>query len=87
MVIDGNGHTADANHLERIFVIKSRDVTLRNINFINGKTAGGGGAIGSYFDMSLYDCNFENNFCCGDDGGAIYLEHYDDHVPKVVLKK
>ena len=47
----------------------------------------GGGAIGSYSDMSLYNCKFENNSGFGDNGGAIYLEHLNKNpVPKVVLK-
>ena len=47
----------------------------------------GGGAIGSYSDMSLYNCKFENNSGFGDNGGAIYLVHLNKNpVPKVVLK-
>lgn len=119
LIIDGNNHKIDANSLGRIFIVEAKNVTLKNIVFVNGKTNGGGGAIvnydvnlriinccfknnlsnrgiviripgggaiGSYSDMSLFNCQFENNLGFGDDGGAVYLEQYENHVPKVVLK-
>ena len=110
LIIDGNNHKIDANSLGRIFIVEAKNVTLKNIVFVNGKTNGGGGAIvnydvnlriinccfknnltnggillrilgggaiGSYSDMSLYNCKFENNSAFGDNGGAIYNENMD----------
>lgn len=36
IVIDGKGHTINANKISRIFNITADNVILRNINFING---------------------------------------------------
>jgi hypothetical protein len=35
-IIDGNGHTIDGSCFARIFNIQSGNVTLKNINFVNG---------------------------------------------------
>ena len=40
--IDGQGHTIDGAGLARIFNITSNNVTLKNINFINGNASYGG---------------------------------------------
>ena len=119
LVIDGNNHTIDSNRLGRIFIVEAKNVTLKNIAFVNGKARGGGaivnygadlrivnccfknnwtnggivmrikggGAIGSYSDMSIFGCRFEDNACCGDNGGAIYLEQESyGPIPNVVIK-
>ena len=69
ITIDGNGHTLDGNKLSRIFFISADNVTLKNINFINGDAVGryftdnhGGGAIywngtGGYVE----NCSFTDN--------------------------
>lgn len=36
IVIDGNGHSIDARGLTRIFIIKGRNVTIKNIKLQNG---------------------------------------------------
>lgn len=76
ITIDGQGHKIDAQGKSRIFKITSDNVTLKNINFINGNTTMEGGAV--YFEKSgsVSDCNFTNNeamnvIACG---GAIYMD-------------
>lgn len=69
IVIDGCGHTLDGKKLSRMFNVTADNVTIRNINFINGNCFGryfsrnvGGGAI--YWTGSngrLEMCNFTNN--------------------------
>lgn len=68
ITIDGAGHTLDGNLLSRMFNITSDNVTLKNINFINGNAYGryggiaGGGAI--YWNGAnglVLNCNFTNN--------------------------
>lgn len=71
LVIDGNGHTIDANNLSRIFVVNARNVTLKNIEFINGyfqknyffPVLRDSGAIYIRPNASLYlvNCRFVNN--------------------------
>lgn len=69
IVIDGQGHTLNGNHLSRMFNVTADNVTIRNINFVNGNAFGryftkyvGGGAV--YWSGSngiLQNCNFTNN--------------------------
>ena len=70
ITIDGEGHTLNGNKTSRIFYITADNVTLKNINFINGLGLGsynasdivGGGAI--YWSGSngkLINCTFTNN--------------------------
>ena len=43
------------------FIIEANEVTLKNINFINGKTKGGGGAIVNYCsNLKIINCCFKN---------------------------
>lgn len=35
ITIDGQGHTLDANYIDRVFYINATEVTLKNITFIN----------------------------------------------------
>ena len=87
LTIDGNGHALDANGKARIFAVTS-DITLKNINFINGyqKGSSGGAIIADNSQLTLKNCNFtDNNVYCsidakgddytssGGDGGAIYI--------------
>ena len=90
ITIDGNGNTIDANHLSRVFNIKSNDVVIKNVTFINGNASGVGGAIyaGGYMhNLSLIDCKFINNTASPtkndedntiSQGGAIYLYVYNN---------
>lgn len=69
--INGNGHVIDACEFSRIFYITSRNVTLENIIFKNGKyfkdrlddDSCGGGAICLLHDTSLkiINCKFMDN--------------------------
>ena len=71
LIIDGNNHKIDANSLGRIFIVEAKNVTLKNIVFVNGKTNGGGGAIVNYdVNLRIINCCFKNNltkeaFSCG----------------------
>ena len=71
--IEGNGITIDGNHLSRILQVSGENVTIRNINFVNGETDEySGGAIlwqGKY--GSLSDCGFINNTALV--GGALMM--------------
>ena len=68
-VVDGQGHTIDAKHLARIFDIKAKNVTLKNINFING-FAENGGAVLSNDSVTIENCTFINN-SASNRGGAV----------------
>ncbi|WP_407430906.1 Ig-like domain repeat protein [Methanobrevibacter sp.] len=78
ITINGNNHIIDGNEKSRLFMVKSDNVVLNNINFINGYVSrnNGGAAIYSEGNLILNNCNFENNFAeerwDGGDGGAIY---------------
>ena len=71
IVIDGKGHTIDANGKTRIFNITGTTVYLKNIVFVNGNYDGVGGAIRGYGDnLRIYNCTFESNHA--EWGGAVY---------------
>ena len=69
ITIDGDGHTLNGNKISRIFNITADNVTIKNVNFINGNAYGryfsnnvGGGAIHwSGNNGYLLNCSFENN--------------------------
>ena len=69
ITIDGAGHTLNGNKLSRIFNVTADDVTVRNVNFINGNAYGryfsrdvGGGAIYWSGDNGyLFNCSFIRN--------------------------
>jgi hypothetical protein len=76
LTIDGKGYTINANHQARIFNITAGNVTLKNINFINGN-ASYGGAINAEMDtLTIIDSNFTNNnaFEVDEGGGAINFD-------------
>ncbi len=70
-VVDGQGHTIDAKHLARIFDIEAKNVTLKNIIFING-LAENGGAVLSNAAVSIENCTFINN-SASNRGGAVQV--------------
>ena len=70
LIIDGQGHTLDASDLARIFVVNSNDVTLKNINFINGDAEIGSAIYWDGDNGRITDCKFIN--CIGFNSGAIY---------------
>ena len=69
VTINGNGHTLDGNYLARIFTTESKNIILKNINFVNGNANKEGGAIKG--DATVINCNFTNNVASYY-GGAIY---------------
>ena len=73
ITIDGQNHTIDAGGVSGIFYIAASNVALKNINFVNGKGDGYGGAIfiESNSNSNIANSNFVN--CSSQFGGAIYL--------------
>ena len=72
IVIDGQGHTIDAQGLSRIFYVMGNNITIKNITFKNGNNLQMGGAIKWYgAGGSVSDCSFVNCHS-GDGGGAIF---------------
>lgn len=84
LVIDGNGHTIDADKKNRIFTIFAKNVTIKNLTFKNGYTDHNGGAVfvrrGG--NCSFYNCKFTGNVSkdallgANCEGGAIYNEGF-----------
>ena len=71
-VIDGQGHTIDAQHKSNIF-LSYKSLTIKNLVLINGK-AKQGGAIYSNGDLTVDHCTFKNNIAT-QNGGAIMNIH------------
>lgn len=71
-VLDGNNHRIDACGKARIFNITSRNVTIKNLRFINAN-ATDGSAIYSRYGLNLLNCIFENN-TSKQSGGALFVE-------------
>lgn len=69
ITIDGNGRTVDAKNKARIFNITARDITIKNIIFINGSSSSGGAIINQSGDADIVDCKFRDN--SAEHGGAI----------------
>ncbi|WP_407421576.1 C1 family peptidase [Methanobrevibacter sp.] len=63
--INGNGHTIDASNQARIFTINGNNVTLKNLNIINGN-AKNGGALYILSDATLTT----KNIVFKDDNGS-----------------
>lgn len=75
LIIDGQGHTINANHKTRIFNIQSNNVVLKNMNIINGKIQENGGAIHwSGSDGTLFNCQVKNS-ATPNIGGGIFFEN------------
>ena len=72
ITIDGNNHTIDAPDVSRVFWVKSDNVCIRNINFINSKTSGLAGGVISWWgdNGTLENCNFTDNVASSA-GGAV----------------
>ena len=58
LIIDGDGHTINANGKSSIFLIKGSNITLKNINFQN---ASGYAILNDAEDTNIVDCTFENS--------------------------
>ena len=74
IIIDGQGHTLNANGLGNIFGVTGTNITFKNIIFINGNSVNGG-AIGDFYGSDKYytviGCTFINN-TVSNCGGALY---------------
>ena len=71
LTIDGQNHTIDSANQARIFNVLAFNVTIRNINFINGNTSfGGASRRNATVKNSIFVCN------CAEYGGAIYMGNY-----------
>lgn len=61
-VIDGQGHTLNGSGKVRMLMIFAENVTIKNINFINGYINGDAGAIlWSVENGLIQNCNFTDN--------------------------
>ena len=81
LIIDGNGHTIDAQDKTRIFYCTGKNITLKNLTLKNGHSHknddnllnddGGAIKINSNTDLTIKNCIFINNTSEGS-GGAIH---------------
>ena len=74
--VDGQGRAIDGAELARIFNIAANNITLKNINFMNGCSKSGGAIICNYGNLTITNCNFTNNNLIEDEGcgGAISFD-------------
>ena len=62
VVINGNGHTIDAQNKTRIFFITGNNITIRNITLVGGNSIGEGGAVyARSADISIIDSTIKNS--------------------------
>ena len=75
LVINGNGHTVDADGKAVVFTIYNGNITISNLKIINAKTSGGGAiAAGATSWLKTNNVTFENNQA---GGGTVYVTgHY-----------
>ena len=78
ITIDGQNHVISAPDVERVFLVKSDNVCIKNINFINSKTSSlAGGAISWWgSNGTLENCNFSNNSACSGGGAVLWKGDY-----------
>jgi predicted outer membrane repeat protein len=74
VVIDGQGHTIDAQKKTFIFKISGPTVTLKNLVLKNGKSEKGGTIFAINCKVNLNNCKFTSNEGTLN-GGAIYLSN------------
>ena len=71
LIIDGNGHTVDADGRHSVFTVDGGNVTLKNIHIINGHYGAHGGGVNVEDGLcTAIGCTFENNNATR--GGAMY---------------
>lgn len=74
LVIDGMGHIIDANNLARMFNVSGKNITFKNINFVNGYSAGDGGIIYcNGRNLTIINCTFSNGNAVVE-GGALFAK-------------
>ena len=73
MVIDGKGHVIDGSAKARVFAVAAKNVVLKNMVIINGKS-NLGGAIGFVKGASLTTINvtFRNNYAT--EAGCVFVD-------------
>ncbi|MBR5953933.1 MAG: hypothetical protein IK021_00660, partial [Methanobrevibacter sp.] len=72
--INGNGYTIDGSNQARIFNISGNNITINNLNFINGLSDKGGAIyIDSGFSITTNNVTFKNNTATStrEGGGAV----------------
>jgi predicted outer membrane repeat protein len=71
VIINGNGHTINAQNKSRAFYITANNVTIKNITIINGYSTSVGGAIYDVaYSLTITDSRFDAN--TAQEGGAVY---------------
>lgn len=70
LVIDGNGHSIDANGKVRIFICSGKNIIIKNIVLKNGSAVDGGAIFVNEGIVHLIDSSLLHNMA-KDDGGAI----------------
>ncbi|MCC7554069.1 MAG: hypothetical protein KO202_06245 [Methanobacteriaceae archaeon] len=71
ITIYGNGHTIDGDNQVRLFKITGNNVTLKNLNLINGLSDNGGAIYASGNGISIENCTLKDNNA-NENGGAVY---------------
>lgn len=61
LVINGNNHVIDGLYSSRLFIVSSENVTLKNLQFVNGNFSTGGAIYSSGENMVIDNCKFINN--------------------------
>ena len=89
LTINGNGHTINGNN-NRIFFIKSSDVKINDIIFINGyakldenEVYSGGAIYSKGYNVLIKNSVFKNNK--GYFAGAVDLEGQNNHVKRNLI--
>ena len=88
ILIDGQGHTLDADNRGNIFGVSGTNIIFKNITFINGLGVNGG-AIGDFYgsgkNYTVIDCTFINNTATNC-GGALYAQYSPIYVYNSTFK-
>jgi C1A family cysteine protease len=70
-VLDGKGHTIDADNQARVFVVNANNVTINNVNIINAYISEGSAFyINPNFSLTTNNVNINN---CSSAKGVIYV--------------
>ena len=71
-VINGNGHTLNGNSMTRIFDVNGENITINNLNFINGKANIGGAIIVDAANTEINNCSFIKNNATSNGGAIVF---------------
>lgn len=86
IVIDGNGHTIDANGKARIFKSNGKNITIKNITLKNGFNEKNGGAIFNTGELNIVESMLTENQADWS-GGAIYHPKGNLNITKSEFSK